>query len=109
MSSPVPDIVAIGDAIVDVIATCDDAFLGAQGLEKGTMSLLSPDDADRLYEAMGQAQLVSGGSTANSLAGMASLGLSTAFVGQVADDQLGDIFAHDLNSAGVEVCRPASG
>ena len=95
------DVLAIGDAIVDVIAPCDDAFLDAHGLTKGAMQLLETEAADRLYAAMGQAQAISGGSAANSLAGIAALGLTAAFVGQVADDQLGEIFAHDMRSLGV--------
>jgi sugar/nucleoside kinase (ribokinase family) len=95
------DIVAIGDAIVDVIATCDDSFLEAHRLPKGSMQLLSTPEADALYAAMGPAREISGGSAANSMAGAAALGLRAAFVGQVADDQLGEIFAHDMHSLGV--------
>ncbi len=95
------DIVAIGDAIVDVIATCDDAFIHRHGLPRGGMQLLSAQEADELYAAMGPAREISGGSAANSMAGAAALGLDVAFVGQVADDQLGAIFAHDMQSLGV--------
>jgi sugar/nucleoside kinase (ribokinase family) len=95
------DIVAIGDAIVDVIATCEDSFLAANGLTKGSMQLLSTEQADALYAAMGPAREISGGSAANSMAGVAALGLDAGFIGQVADDQLGDIFAHDMTSLGV--------
>ena len=95
------DIVAIGDAIVDVIATCDDAFIRRHGLPRGGMQLLSAQQADELYAAMGPAREISGGSAANSMAGAAALGLDVAFVGQVADDQLGAIFAHDMQSLGV--------
>ncbi|HWJ60155.1 MAG TPA: adenosine kinase [Sphingomicrobium sp.] len=101
MTSPQLDILAIGDAIVDVIAPCEDAFLDAHGLTKGAMQLLDAPASDRLYAAMGQAQAISGGSAANSLAGIAALGLDAAFVGQVADDQLGEIFAHGMRSLGV--------
>jgi len=100
------DIVAIGDAIVDVIATCDDAFLDEHRLPKGSMRLLSTEEADDLYSAMGPAREISGGSAANSMAGAAALGLSAAFVGQVAGDQLGDIFAHDMKSLGVRFETP---
>ncbi len=100
MTSSQFDIVAIGDAIVDVIATCDDAFLGEHRLPKGSMRLLSTEEADALYAAMGPAREISGGSAANSMAGAAALGLRAAFVGQVADDQLGAIFAHDMRSIG---------
>jgi len=94
-------VVAIGDAIVDVIATCDDSFIAARGLTKGSMQLLSTSQADDLYAAMGPARESSGGSAANSMAGLAGLGLDVAFIGQVADDQLGEIFAHDMTSLGV--------
>jgi sugar/nucleoside kinase (ribokinase family) len=100
------DIVAIGDAIVDVIATCDDAFLKERGFAKGSMRLLTADEARDLYAAMGPGREVSGGSAANSMAGAAALGLSAAFVGQVADDQLGAIFAHDMRSLGVRFETP---
>jgi len=95
------DVVAIGDAIVDVIATCDDSLLAELGLTKGSMRLLDPDEADELYAAMGSAREVSGGSAANSMAGIAALGGSAAFIGQIADDQLGEIFAHDMRALGV--------
>jgi len=101
------DIVAIGDAIVDVIATTDDAFLKERGLNKGGMQLLSTQQADDLYSAMGPAREISGGSAANSMAGAAALGLNAGFVGQVADDQLGAIFAHDMRSLGVRFETPA--
>jgi sugar/nucleoside kinase (ribokinase family) len=101
------DIVAIGDAIVDVIATTDDAFIERHGLPRGGMQLLDAEQADALYAAMGPAREISGGSAANSMAGAAGLGLNAAFVGQVADDQLGAIFAHDMRSLGVRFETPA--
>lgn len=101
------DILAMGDAIVDVIAPCDDAFLDRHDLPRGSMQLLDPPAADRLYAAMGQARETSGGSAANSMAGIAAMGGRAAFVGQVADDQLGKIFAHDLQSLGVHFDTPA--
>jgi sugar/nucleoside kinase (ribokinase family) len=100
------DIVAIGDAIVDVIATCDDAFLNERGFAKGSMRLLTSEEARDLYGAMGPGRESSGGSAANSMAGAAALGLNAAFVGQVADDQLGTIFAHDMRSLGVRFQTP---
>jgi sugar/nucleoside kinase (ribokinase family) len=100
------DVVAIGDAIVDVISTADDAFLDEHGLPKGGMQLLTTDQADELYAAMGPGREISGGSAANSMAGAAALGLNAAFVGQVANDQLGDIFAHDMVSLGVRFETP---
>ena len=110
MTSPNLDVVAIGDAIVDVIATCDDSFLSDRGLTKGSMQLLTAGQADELYAAMGGAREISGGSAANSMAGMAALGLNAAFIGQVADDQLGEIFAHDMRALGVRFdTRPIAG
>jgi sugar/nucleoside kinase (ribokinase family) len=102
VTSPALDVVAIGDAIVDVIATCDDSFIAERGLTKGSMQLLTAGQADELYAAMGPAREISGGSAANSMAGVAALGLNAAFIGQVADDQLGAIFEHDMISLGVQ-------
>lgn len=101
------DIVAVGDAIVDVIARCDDAFLEARGFEKGSMRLLKAHEARELYAAIPTAREISGGSAANSMAGAAALGLRTAFIGQIAKDQLGAIFAHDMRSLGVQFETPA--
>ena len=106
MTQPTLDIVAIGDAIVDVIATCDDAFLVEHGLPKGSMQLLDTAAADRLYAAMGNARETSGGSAANSMAGIAAMGGKAAFIGQVADDQLGEIFRHDMRALGVRFDTP---
>ena len=106
MTSPSLDIVAIGDAIVDVIATTDDAFIAERGLPKGGMQLLTTEQADDLYAAMGPAREISGGSAANSMAGAAALGLDVAFIGQVANDQLGEIFAHDMVSLAVRFETP---
>jgi len=106
MASSALDVVAIGDAIVDVIATCDDSFIAARGLPKGGMQLLTTGQADDLYAAMGPAREISGGSAANSMAGIAALGLNAGFIGQVADDQLGEIFAHDMTALGVRFETP---
>ena len=106
MTSSALDVVAIGDAIVDVIATCDDSFIAARGLPKGGMQLLTTGQADDLYAAMGPAREISGGSAANSMAGIAALGLNAGFIGQVADDQLGEIFAHDMTALGVRFETP---
>ncbi len=100
------DVVAIGDAIVDVIATCDDAFLDEEGLVKGSMQVLDADGATRLYAEMGQARETSGGSAANTHGGSRGAGRPAGFVGQVADDQLGEIFAHDMRALGVEFDTP---
>jgi sugar/nucleoside kinase (ribokinase family) len=95
------DVVGIGNAIVDVLAHADDAFLIRHGLDKGTMTLIDAAAADALYAAMGPAVEVSGGSAANTIAGLASLGGRGAFIGKVRDDQLGGIFRHDIVSLGV--------
>ena len=106
MTSSQLDVVAIGDAIVDVIATCDDAFLAERGFAKGSMRLLSTEEADDLYGAMRPTREMSGGSAANSMAGCAALGLRAGFIGQIADDQLGAIFAHDMHALGVRFETP---
>jgi len=100
------DVLAIGNAIVDVIADADDAFLAAHGMHKGAMQLIDEARAAQLYEAMGPAREASGGSAANTVAGLASLGLNAGFIGQLADDQLGSIFSHDIRSLGVEFATP---
>ena len=100
------DVLAIGNAIVDVIADADDAFLSQEGMRKGAMRLIDEAEAHRLYEAMRPARELSGGSAANTVAGIASLGLKGGFIGQLADDQLGEIFAHDIRSLGVEFATP---
>ncbi|PWG03138.1 adenosine kinase [Sphingosinicella humi] len=102
------DVLAIGNAIVDVIATTDDAFLEAEGLAKGSMRLIDADEAARLYGRMGQARETSGGSAANTVAGLAALGLRAGFIGQVAGDQLGEIFRHDITGLGVTFTTPVS-
>jgi sugar/nucleoside kinase (ribokinase family) len=100
------DIVAMGDAIVDVIADCDEEYIRAHRLPKGSMQLLSPEQADELYAAMGVAREMSGGSAANSMAGVAAMGGSAAFIGQIAEDQLGLIFEHDMHALGVRFDTP---
>ena len=106
MADATIDIVAMGDAIVDVIASCDDAFLTEHRLPKGSMQLLTPGEADTLYAAMGVAREMSGGSAANSMAGIAAMGGSAAFIGQIAEDQLGLIFEHDMHALGVRFDTP---
>lgn len=106
MPEAASDIIALGDAVVDVIADCDDAFLADHALVKGSMQILDAAAADRLYAAMGMARETSGGSAANSMAGAATMGASVRFVGQVADDQLGTIFAHDMRASGVAFDTP---
>lgn len=107
MAETTLDILAMGDAIVDVIASCDDAFLEEHKLPRGSMQLLTPKQADELYAAMGQAREMSGGSAANSMAGIAAMGGRSAFIGQIADDQLGGIFEHDMQALGVRFETPA--
>jgi sugar/nucleoside kinase (ribokinase family) len=108
VSEPSLDVLAIGNAIVDVIATADDDFLKAEGLAKGSMRLIDADEATRLYGRMGQARETSGGSAANTVAGLAALGLRAGFIGQVAGDQLGEIFRHDITGLGVVFTTPAA-
>lgn len=104
------DVLAIGNAIVDVIAAADDAFIAEEGLAKGSMRLIDAEEATRLYGRMAQGRETSGGSAANTVAGIAALGLKAGFIGQVADDQLGEIFSHDIRGLGVEYkTAPATG
>jgi sugar/nucleoside kinase (ribokinase family) len=100
------DVLAIGDAVVDVIATADDAFLAEEKLVKGSMQVLDAAGATRLYAKMSQARETSGGSAANTVAGVAALGGRAGFVGQVAADQQGEIFSHDIRALGVEFVTP---
>ncbi len=103
MPQPRYDVVAIGNAIVDVLSQADDGFIAAEGMAKGSMQLVfSPADADALYAKMGPGVEASGGSAANTVAAMAAMGARCAFIGQVADDQLGEVFAHDIRAAGVD-------
>jgi len=100
------DVLGIGNAIVDVIARTDDDFLAKQRMHKGTMALIDEARAAAIYDAMGPAVEVSGGSAANTIAGVASLGARAAFVGKVKDDELGRVFAHDIRAAGVAYDTP---
>ena len=100
------DVVAIGNAIVDVIARVDDDFLAANGVEKGIMTLIDQARAAELYAAMPPTREVSGGSGANTAAGLGAIGVPTAFIGKVRDDQLGRIFAHDIRAVGVHYDGP---
>jgi sugar/nucleoside kinase (ribokinase family) len=95
------DVLGIGNAIVDILSQCDDNFIEKHNLPKGHMQLIEPDQAARLYENMGPAIEVSGGSAANTCAGLASFGSRAAFLGKVADDGLGKVFTHDLRASGV--------
>jgi sugar/nucleoside kinase (ribokinase family) len=103
------DIVGIGNAIIDVIAPCEDDFLVAHGLQKGTMRLIDEPAAEKLYGAMGQTTIVSGGSAANTIIGAAKLGCRAAFVGKVKADPLGEMFTHDIRAADVAfAAKPAA-
>ena len=100
------DVVAIGNAIVDVLARADQDFLDAHGMVKGSMQLVDEDVSEAIYADMGPGTETSGGSAANTAAGLASFHSRVAFVGKVRDDQLGEVFAHDIRSIGVEFDVP---
>ena len=99
-------VIGIGNAMVDILAHAEDAFLAANGVDKGIMQLIDKPRAVELYARLGPAREVSGGSAANTIAGIASLGGRTAYVGKVKDDQLGAIFAHDLRAQGADYATP---
>jgi adenosine kinase len=101
MSAPRYDVIGIGNAIVDVIARAEDDFLAAQGMHKGAMALIDEPRAQAIYAAMGPAVESSGGSAANTIVGIASLGARAAFIGKVKDDELGRAFAHDIRASRV--------
>jgi sugar/nucleoside kinase (ribokinase family) len=101
------DVLAIGNAIVDVMAPCTDELIGELGMDHGGMALIDAPRAAELYQAMGPAREISGGSAANTLAGLSALGAQCAFIGQVADDQLGEVFAHDIRAGGIDYDTPA--
>lgn len=107
MSGTDLDIVAIGNAIVDVIAQADDDFITREGFAKGSMRLIDTDAAEGLYGRMAPGIEASGGSAANTAAGIAALGGKCGFIGQVAEDQLGEVFAHDIRALGVHFATPA--
>jgi sugar/nucleoside kinase (ribokinase family) len=101
MPEPKYDVLTIGNAIVDVLAPAEEDFLLREGLVKGSMRLIDGAEADRLYSHMGPAQLISGGCAGNTAAGVASFGGRAAFIGKVADDELGRFFRHDMRALGV--------
>jgi len=101
MTSAAFDVLGIGNAIVDVISHAEESFLGQHGLVKGSMMLIDEQRAKSLYDAMGPGIEVSGGSCGNTMAGIASFGGKGAYIGKVRDDQLGEVFGHDLRSIGV--------
>ncbi len=103
------DVTAIGNAIVDVIASASEDFIVSENLSRGSMQLIDDARAAELYGRMGPGKEISGGSAANTIAGMAALGLKCGFVGQVASDQLGEVFTHDIRAIGVRFDTPARG
>ncbi|MEM7273607.1 MAG: adenosine kinase [Actinomycetota bacterium] len=100
------DVVGVGNAIVDVLATTSDEFVLGQGLEKGSMSLIDEHRALELYGMLGESIRASGGSAANTMAGIASFGGSAAYIGKVSDDELGKVFAEDMTNIGVRFEQP---
>src|SRR6202021_2515409 len=106
MPAPRYDVLGIGNAIVDVIARTEEDFLLKQGMNKGTMALIDEPRAQAIYDAMGPAIETSGGSAANTIVGLASLGSRAAFIGKVKDDELGRAFSHDIRAAGVAFATP---
>jgi sugar/nucleoside kinase (ribokinase family) len=103
---PELDVLGIGNAIVDILAHTEDEVLAAEGLPKGSMTLIDAERADAIYARMGPAVEVSGGSVANSIVGAASLGSRAAYIGKVHDDEFGRVFAHDIRAAGVHFETP---
>lgn len=101
MADATLDVVGIGNAIVDVLAHADDSFIDGHGLTKGAMALIDAAQAKALYDEMGSAIEISGGSAANTITGVATLGGRGAYIGKVHDDQLGAVFAHDIRAVGV--------
>ena len=108
MAERLLDVVGIGNAIVDVLANADDDLLIEQGLTKGSMTLVDAARAEKLYAVMGPAIEVSGGSAANTIAGLASLGGRGCFMGKIGNDQLGGIFRHDIHANGVIFETPSA-
>jgi sugar/nucleoside kinase (ribokinase family) len=105
----VPDVLTIGNALVDVLAHADDGLLARLDLVKGSMNLVDADRSAEVYKAMGPGIEVSGGCAANTATGIVSFGGSAAFIGKVCDDQFGDVYRHDLKSVGVEIHVEAHG
>ena len=101
MTTAALDILGIGNAIVDVLARAEDAFIAAQGMAKGSMTLIDAEAAERIYAAMGPGVESSGGSAGNTCAAAAALGARVGYLGKVADDALGQVFGHDIRAAGV--------
>src|ERR1700752_1363818 len=103
------DVLGVGNAIFDVLVKTDEAFLASHGMTKGSMALIDEDRAAAIYRDMGPATEMSGGSGANTIVGISSLGARAAFVGKVKDDQIGNLYTHDIRAAGVAFATtPAS-
>lgn len=102
MSNARYDVLGIGNAIVDLIATADDTFLLKETIQKGGMTLIDEARAEHLYQVMGPATVTSGGSAGNTMAGLASFGARGAYIGKVRDDELGRLFSHDIKTIGVD-------
>jgi sugar/nucleoside kinase (ribokinase family) len=108
MTQAAYDVLGVGNAIVDILARTDEAFLDKHGMAKGGMTLVDEAQAHAIYAAMGAGVEASGGSAGNTIAGVASFGGKAAFIGRVKDDEFGKIFAHDLRSLGVAYDTPAA-
>jgi sugar/nucleoside kinase (ribokinase family) len=108
MTDAAHDVVALGNAIVDVLSESDDGFLDSHGLAKGGMQLVDEDQAKALYGDMGPGVESSGGSAANTMVGVAAMGGRSAFVGRVQNDQLGEVFTHDIRASGVTFDPPVA-
>lgn len=106
MSDPDFDVLGIGNALVDVITSVDDDFVAAHDFPRGATTMVDLDRADAIYADLPPAQEISGGSCANTIAGLASFGANVAFIGRVRDDQLGKVYTHDLRSLGVHFDVP---
>src|SRR5262249_48335646 len=106
MAEPRFDVLGIGNAIVDVIARADDDFLVRHAMRNGSMARIVEEQSEHIYESMGPAVEISGGSAANTIVGVASFGARAAFVGKVRDDMLGRVFLHDIRAAGVAFDTP---
>src|SRR3982074_420365 len=101
MTSAKYDVLAIGNAIFDVLVQTDENFLAQHGMTKGSMALIDEARALAIYNAMGPAVEMSGGSAANTIVGIANLGARAAYVGKIKDDQIGRLYSHDIRAAGV--------
>src|SRR5947209_710224 len=108
MTSAKYDVLGIGNAIFDILVQTDESFLSRHGMIKGGMSLIDEARAASIYQDMGPAVEMSGGSAANTVVGVASLGARAAYIGKVKDDQIGRMYMHDIRAAGVGFeTRPA--